>query len=135
MVLGDWGTAANAGDAAAVTALFTDDGILMLPNEASVIGKEATPSHHQAHFDECGGAGVPRIADALYQPSPDAPLSDEELRFDYRPERGTLPLSERIDDRSDDSLPRPSLPRNCSLESVTGRLTARFRSVGLRRAT
>lgn len=104
MVLDDWVAAANAGDAAAMAALFTDDGILMLPNEPSVIGKEAIRSHLQAHFDECGGAGAPRKTDALYQPSADAPPSDEELRFDYRPERGTLPLSETINDRSDDSL-------------------------------
>jgi hypothetical protein len=104
MVLDDWVAAANAGDAAAMAVLFTDDGILMLPNEPSVIGKEAIRSHLQAHFDECGGAGAPRKTDALYQPSADAPPSDEELRFDYRPERGTLPLSETINDRSDDSL-------------------------------
>jgi ketosteroid isomerase-like protein len=104
LVLGDWVAAANAGDADAMAALFTDDGILMLPNEPSVIGKEAIRSHLQAHFNECGGAGVPRMTDALYQPSADAPASDEELRFDYRPERGTLPLSERSIDRSDDSL-------------------------------
>ena len=51
-------------------------------------------SHLQAHFDECGGAGAPRETDALYQPSGDARPSDEELRFDYRQERGTVPLSE-----------------------------------------
>ncbi len=103
MVLDDCVAAANAGDAAATAALFTDDGILMLPNEPSVIGKEAIRSHLQAHFDECRGIGAPRETDALYQPSADVPPSDEELRFDYRPERGTLPLSEGINDRSDDS--------------------------------
>jgi ketosteroid isomerase-like protein len=104
MLFDDWVAAANAGDAAAMAALFTDDGILMLPNEPSVIGKEAIRSHLQAHFDECGGAGTPRKTDALYQPLADAPPSDEELRFDYRPERGTVPLSEGINDRSDDFL-------------------------------
>ena len=104
MVLEDWVAAANAGDAAAMAALFTDDGILMLPNQPSVIGKEAIRSHLQAHFDECGGAGAPRKTDALYQPSADAPPSDEELQFDYRPERGTVPLSETINGRSEDSL-------------------------------
>ena len=103
MLFDDWGAAANAGNAAAMAALFTDDGILMLPNEPSVIGKEAIRSHFQAHFDECGGAGTPRKTDALYQPLADAPPSDEELRFDYHPERGTVPLSEGINDRSDDS--------------------------------
>ena len=104
MVLDDWVAAANAGDAAAMAVLFTDDGILMLPNEPPVIGKQAIRSHLQAHFDECGGAGAPRETDALYQPSAEAPPSDEELRFDYRPERGTLPLSGTANDRSDDFL-------------------------------
>ena len=104
MLFDDWGAAANAGNAAAMAALFTDDGILMLPNELSVIGKEAIRSHLQAHFDESGGAGAPGKTDALHQPSADAPPSDEELRFDYRPERGTVPLSEGINDRSDDFL-------------------------------
>jgi ketosteroid isomerase-like protein len=103
-VIDDWVAAANAGDAVAVASLFADDGILMLPNEPSVIGKEAIRSHLQAHFDECGGAGAPRETDALYQPSGDALPSDEELRFDHRQERGTVPLSEGISDRSDDFL-------------------------------
>ena len=103
-VIDHWVAAANAGDAVAGASLFTDDGILMLPNQPSVIGKEAIRSHLQAHFDERGGAGAPTEADALYQPSGDALPSDEELRFDYRQERGTVPLSEGISDRSDDSL-------------------------------
>ena len=65
-VIDDWVAATNAGDAVAGASLFTDDGILMLPNEPAVIGKEAIRSHLQAHFDECGGAGTPRETDALY---------------------------------------------------------------------
>jgi len=103
-VIDNWVAAANAGDAVAGASLFTDDGILMLPNEASIIGKEAIRSHLQAHFDESGGAGAARETDALYQPSADALPSDEELRFDYRQERGTVPVSEGTGDRSNDSL-------------------------------
>ena len=42
----------NTGDAAAVIALFTDDAILMPPNQPAVIGREANKSRFQAYFDQ-----------------------------------------------------------------------------------
>jgi uncharacterized protein (TIGR02246 family) len=41
----------NAGDAAAIAALLTDDAVLMPPNEPTVIGKEAAQSGAQTVFD------------------------------------------------------------------------------------
>ena len=48
----DYSAANNAGDAVATAGLFTDDAILMPPNEAAVVGKEAIQSNSQARFDE-----------------------------------------------------------------------------------
>ncbi len=135
MLFDDWVAAANAGDAAAMAALFTDDGILMLPNEPSVIGKEAIRSHLQAHFDECGGAGhrgrptlCINLRRTLRLPTKSCALTIAQSVARCPSARGSM-IEVMI------SWPRSSLPTNCSLEGVSGDLTARFRSVGLRRAT
>ena len=43
---------AVVGDASASVALFTDDGVLMPPNEPAVIGKEAMLSYNQAFWGQ-----------------------------------------------------------------------------------
>ena len=44
--------AANTGDVDRVMALFTDDAVVIRPNEPALIGKEARRNHIQQEFDE-----------------------------------------------------------------------------------
>ena len=48
----EYAAAVNAGDAAAVAALFTDDAVGMLPNAPAAMGKEAIQSNLQSRFDQ-----------------------------------------------------------------------------------
>ena len=45
-------SAFNAGDAAAIAALFTDDGVQMPPNDPAASGKEAIQASYQSSFDQ-----------------------------------------------------------------------------------
>jgi uncharacterized protein (TIGR02246 family) len=68
-----WRTAFNAGDAAALTALYTDDAVIMNPGEATITGLAAI----QAHYDDL----FSRI-DAEAQIHPEATDVDGSLGFD-----------------------------------------------------
>ena len=50
-----WNTAVNAGDAAALANLHTDDAIRMPPNQPAVVGKEAIQSSFQTIFEQFTG--------------------------------------------------------------------------------
>jgi uncharacterized protein (TIGR02246 family) len=52
LLLKDYIEAENAGDVNAKLALFTDDAVLMPPNETIVSGKEAIRSWQQATYDQ-----------------------------------------------------------------------------------
>jgi uncharacterized protein (TIGR02246 family) len=51
-VRGAYNTALNAGDAAAVAALFTDDAVSMPPNAPAAMGKEAIQANLQSRFEQ-----------------------------------------------------------------------------------
>ena len=49
--LAEWEAAANRKDAASIAALYTDDGVLMAPNAASVRGRAAIEAFFKGMFD------------------------------------------------------------------------------------
>ena len=52
LVVEDFVEAENAGDVSAKVALYTDDAVLMPPNEPAVTGKEAIHSWHQTTYNQ-----------------------------------------------------------------------------------
>lgn len=47
--------AADAGDAEAISRLFTEDGILLSPGSPSTSGRQAIQESHEREFEEMGG--------------------------------------------------------------------------------
>ena len=73
----------NAGDAAGLASLYTNDAVLMPPNQAAVTGNQAIESWFQTTFDgqavyrlcvashACSGGGHPlQVVSSLHQTSP-----------------------------------------------------------------
>ncbi len=51
----EYSIAYNAGDAAALAGLYTDDAVLLPPNDATLTGKEAIQSMYEVTFDQFTG--------------------------------------------------------------------------------
>lgn len=53
-----WDAAYNAGDAAAIAAMMSDDGMLLPPNSEPVSGREAIEAFWQGFIDSSGGSAL-----------------------------------------------------------------------------